>query len=85
VTYPREILNRLKWTEGENLAEAIIIYLHRGAPGDVMTVLGKDIVALERSFFVTKEAKIPFHRIRRIEYRGRSLFQVEEGKGRREE
>lgn len=85
MTYPREILNRLKWTEGEDLAEAIITYLHRGAPGDAMTVLGKDIVELERSFFITKEAKIPFHRIRRIEYRGQTLFQVDEKKEREEE
>jgi hypothetical protein len=85
VTYPREILNRLKWTEGEDLAEAIVTYLHRGAPGDVMAMLGKDIVELERSFFVTKEAKIPFHRIRRIEYRGQTLFQVDEKKERGEE
>ena len=85
MTYPREILNRLKWTEGEDLAEAIVTYLHRGAPGDVMAMLGKDIVELERSFFVTKEAKIPFHRIRRIEYRGQTLFQVDKKKERREE
>jgi uncharacterized protein (UPF0248 family) len=74
VTYPREILNRLKWTEGDDIRDARICYLHRGAPGDERCIGGSEIVELERSFFVTGEAKIPYHRIRRIEYRGRVLF-----------
>ncbi len=75
--YPRAILNRLKWTEGEDISEAKITYLHRGAPGDRMSIKGSEIVELERSFFVTADAKIPYHRIRRIEYRGRVLFDSE--------
>ncbi|MGD1061082.1 MAG: RNA repair domain-containing protein [Methanomassiliicoccales archaeon] len=74
VTYPREILNMLRWTKGEDLSEAKICYLHRGAPGDERCIEGREIIELERSFFVTGEAKIPYHRIRRIEYRGRLLF-----------
>jgi len=74
VTHPREILNMLKWTDGEDLKEARICYLHRGAPGDERCIEGQEIVELERSFFVTEEATIPYHRIRRIEYRGRVLF-----------
>ncbi len=75
--YPRAILNRLKWTEGEDISEAKITYLHRGAAGDRLSIDGSDIVELERSFFVTEEAKIPYHRIRRIEYRGQVLFDGE--------
>ena len=74
MTYPREILNMLRWTEGEDIREARICYLHRGAPRDERCIEGREIVELERSFFVTEEAKIPYHRIRRIEYRGRVLF-----------
>jgi hypothetical protein len=72
--YPHAILNRLRWMEGEDIGEARIIYLHRGAPGDERSIEGNEIMELERSFFVTAEAKIPYHRIRRIEYRGRVLF-----------
>ncbi|HXZ24202.1 MAG TPA: RNA repair domain-containing protein [Methanomassiliicoccales archaeon] len=75
--YPHTVLNRLKWTEGEDLAEAKITYLHRGAPGDERRIEGSEIIELERSFFVTDDAKIPYHRIRRIEYRGRVLFNSE--------
>jgi uncharacterized protein (UPF0248 family) len=78
VTYPRQILNTLRWKPGEDLAGAWITYVHRGAPGDEMTVSGSDIVELERSFFVTKEAKIPYHRIKLIRYRGNAIFDLQE-------
>ena len=72
MTYPRQVLNVLRWKPGDDLSEAWITYVHRGTPGDEMTVPGSDVVELERSFFVTKEAKIPYHRIKLIRYRGRS-------------
>jgi uncharacterized protein (UPF0248 family) len=77
VTYPREVLNELRWKPGENLAEAMITYVHRGAPGDEMTISGGDIVELEHSFFVTKDAKIPYHRIKLIRYRAKVIFDIE--------
>jgi len=77
VTYPRQLLNALRWKPGEELSEAWITYVHRGAPGDEMTVPGSDVVELERSFFVTKEAKIPYHRIKLICYRGKILFDLQ--------
>lgn len=75
MVYPREVLNQLRWTEGLGLDDAVITYLHRGAPGDIMTVSGSEIVELERSFFVTVDSKIPYHRIRRIEHRGKVLYE----------
>jgi uncharacterized protein (UPF0248 family) len=42
-----------------------------------MTISGSDLVELERSFFVTKEAKIPYHRIKLIRYRGEVLFDLQ--------
>lgn len=74
MVYPREVLNRLKWTEGESLDEAVIWYVHRGAPGDVLRISGDMIKELGHGFFDTKEATIPYHRIVKIEYRGRLLF-----------
>jgi uncharacterized protein (UPF0248 family) len=75
MVYPREVLNRLKWTEGESLDEAVIFYIHRGAPGDVASVTGADIVSLGRGFFDLDEVSIPYHRILRIEYRGEVIFE----------
>ncbi len=70
--FPRDVLNRLRWTEG--LDEVTVTYLHRGAPGDRLAIKGSDIVELERSFFVTVDSKIPYHRIRTIERRGEVLY-----------
>jgi uncharacterized protein (UPF0248 family) len=76
MTYPREVLNELKWKPGMSLDKAEITYIHRGAPRDEMTIQGSDIIELERSFFVTQESKIPYHRIKRIVYEGKLLFDI---------
>lgn len=75
MVYPREVLNRLRWTEGESLKDAVIWYVHRGAPGDVLKIAGDRLRSLGRGFFETDEAMIPYHRILRIDYRGRTLFE----------
>ncbi len=74
MVYPREVLTRLKWKEGESLADAVIWYVHRGAPGNFMKITGKVITSLGKGFFDTTEATIPYHRILRIDYRGETLF-----------
>jgi uncharacterized protein len=74
MVYPREVLNRLRWKDGESLTEAVIWYVHRGAPGDVLKITGKDITSLGRGFFDTADATIPYHRILRIDYLGETLF-----------
>ncbi|HEX7393081.1 MAG TPA: RNA repair domain-containing protein [Thermoplasmata archaeon] len=75
MVYPKEVLNRLKWTEGDSLDDAVIWYIHRGAPGDYLRIAGSSIRALGRGFFETEDAMIPYHRILRIDYRGRTLFE----------
>jgi uncharacterized protein (UPF0248 family) len=75
MVYPREVLNRLKWTEGESLEETVIWYIHRGAPGDLASVSGSEILSLGPGFFQKEDAYIPYHRIVRIEYRGRTIFE----------
>jgi uncharacterized protein (UPF0248 family) len=77
MVYPREILNRLKWTVGESLDEATIWYLHRGAPRDRLSLSGSTITSMDKGFFETDEAVIPYHRILRIEYRGKIVFDKE--------
>lgn len=81
VVFPREVLNQLKWGPSGGLERAEVTYLHRGAPGDEMTILGSEVVELERSFFCTSESKIPYHRIRRIVLDGKVLYDSSIRKG----
>lgn len=67
-------MNRLRWTGSKGLEGVTVTYLHRGVPGDRRTIAGPDILELERSFFVTADSKIPYHRIRVIERRGEVLY-----------
>lgn len=72
---PREVLNKLKWTEGMDLEKAEIWYVHRGAPNDTKIISGADIKDLGRGFFDTDEATIPYHRIFRIVYEDKIIFE----------
>ncbi len=70
--HPKPILNQIKW-RGLDLEKCEIDVLHRGAPGDKITVKGSEI-SLGRSFFTFSETMIPYHRILRIRYEGRTVF-----------
>ncbi|MFP3871385.1 MAG: DUF504 domain-containing protein [Candidatus Natronoplasma sp.] len=74
---PRDVLNELKWREKENLDEARIYYVHRGAPADFRTMQGSEIEDLGRSFIKCVEGHIPYHRIFKIEYEGEVIFERE--------
>jgi uncharacterized protein (UPF0248 family) len=78
MVYPRQVLNRLRWAQGESLEDAVIWYIHRGAPGDFLKITGRDIAALGRGFFDTAESTIPYHRILRIDSKGKTLFERDE-------
>lgn len=77
MTYPREILNRLKWKDG-SLNGVKVTYVHRGAPGDALTIHAEEIISLGRSFFSTADSDIPYHRILLIERGGEVLFDIKE-------
>jgi uncharacterized protein (UPF0248 family) len=74
---PRDILNRLKWCN--EMRDLRITILHRGAPGDRMTLTEQDIVRLGRSFMHVRrgpgEVQIPYHRILRIEAAGKVIWE----------
>jgi hypothetical protein len=78
MVFPRDVLNRLRWTDGESLDEAVIWYIHRGAPGDNIRISGGAIRSLGNLFFETEDASIPYHRVLRVDYRGRTLFEKDE-------
>ena len=69
----KDILNEMKWTK--DLGKAEIWYVHRGAPNDTKILSGKDIVTIGKSFFDTANASIPYHRIFKIVYEGKIVFE----------
>ena len=75
MTNPRDILNELKWRENCNLGHAEIYYIHRGAPNNTKIISGKDVLDLQRSFMKTNSAMIPYHRIFKIVYEHKTIFQ----------
>ena len=68
----RDLLNEIKWTK--KLEHVEIWYLHRGAPNNTKILSGKEITALGRSFLETTTATIPYHRITKILYEGKTVF-----------
>ena len=82
----RSILNELKWKPGTDFSKVEVDYIHRGAPGDVATVSGNDIAELGAWAIeitkIEKEVKsptpdkslIPYHRIIKIKYNGKTIF-----------
>ena len=76
---PKEALNKLKWHSKFNLRDSKITIAHRGAPGDVRIIDGSDVLELGHSFMRVVspegEVEIPYHRIIRIEARGKMLWQ----------
>jgi uncharacterized protein (UPF0248 family) len=68
----RDILNEIKWTKDLNNVE--IWYIHRGALNDTKSIVGNEIIGIRRSFLETATATIPYHRITKIIYKGRTIF-----------
>lgn len=72
---PREVLNELKWREGKDIAKAKVWYEHRGGKQGYAIIGGEDIIDLEKGYFTTIQARIPFYKIFRIEYEGEIIFE----------
>jgi len=75
MTNPRDILNELKWKQDYDLNQAEIWYIHRGAPNDTKIMSGKDIIKLDKSFIQTSTAMIPYHRVFKILYEKKVIFE----------
>jgi uncharacterized protein (UPF0248 family) len=73
----REVLNELRWRDPTRLADAIIVYRDRTRPEGFRTIRGPEIVELERRYFTTAGARLPYYKIERIEVEGRVWFQRE--------
>lgn len=71
----REVLNELRWREGDHLGEATLWYRDRAAASGVRIIPGAGIVDLERRYFTTRGAgRLPYYKIERIEREGKVLF-----------
>jgi len=75
----RALLLRLRHDPQYQFSRASVEYVNRGAPGDRSVVRGDQIVSLESGWMeIESELKtkiIPFHRIRRIAYDGKTLWE----------
>lgn len=69
----KEILNEIKWTKDINKVQ--LWYVHRGAINDARILSGKDIVRIEKSSLDTITATIPYHRVFKIVYDGKIVFE----------
>lgn len=72
---PRVILNKLKWRKEFYLDKAEIWYVHRGAPNDTKIISGREVLKLDKSFMQTITAMIPYHRIFKIVYEEKVIFE----------
>ncbi|HYT00352.1 MAG TPA: RNA repair domain-containing protein [Thermoplasmata archaeon] len=70
----REVLNELRWRKPGRLAEAMIWYQDRTRPEGHRVIRGSEIVDLERRYFTTAGARLPYYKVDRIECEGEILL-----------
>lgn len=73
-----QTLNRLKWTG--KLGSAEVVFIHRGAPGDIKTIKGNSIAEVRKGYIVYRNARetvIPLHRIVEVRLSGEVIWRRE--------
>lgn len=70
----RDVLNELRWREPSRLAAAVVWYRDRTRGEGYRVIRGSDIVDLERRYFTTGAARLPYYKVERIECDGKVLF-----------
>lgn len=73
----RDTLNELKWRRKYVFNDTKIYYIHRGAPQNTKIITGADILSIDKTFLRTVDAMIPHHRIFKIVYHQKTLFDRE--------
>ena len=75
--FPRELLNEVKW-KLNGLSDCVIYFISRGSPNDIAVIKGNQIIKID-NFLVLEgtpfETYIPYHRIAKIEYCGKTIFE----------
>lgn len=75
--FPRSVLNEVKW-KGFDITMCKIHYISRGSPGDIAIAEGSEIKEIDSGFLILEgvpyEKYIPYHRIKKIEYGDKTIF-----------
>jgi uncharacterized protein (UPF0248 family) len=71
---PRDVLNKIKWSDEFSFSELEVWYIHRGAPNNTKILSGEDIQKIEKTFIETNSTMIPMHRVFKIQYKGKTIF-----------
>ncbi len=71
----REILNELRWRQPNRLVDANVFYRDRTRPEGHRLIRGSQIMGLERRYFTTPSARLPYYKIEKIECAGETLFE----------
>jgi len=71
----RDILNKIKWQNEDELRNILIWYVHRGAPNNVKCITGDTIQSIGKTFLETPDGMIPHHRIFRILYNNTVVYE----------
>ncbi len=71
----RDVLNELRWREGNRLGDAVLFYRDRTRPEGHRLIRGSEIIELERRYFSTGTGRLPYYKIERIEVAGEVVFE----------
>jgi len=72
----KNILNMILWHPEMEIDHAKVSYIHRGAPGNIKTIQGFIIDKIENGFLLLNdETQIPFHRIIKIKYEDKLIWE----------
>ncbi len=75
VATAREVLNALRWRGDRDLRTAVIEYADRTRPEGFRVIAGGEIVDLERRYFTTATARLPYYKVLRIAYGAEVVFE----------
>ncbi len=78
----RKILNEYKWREDRDFSLIEVHYIDRLNPRGYGVLRGDDIEDMGTKFIFTKNGMIPYHRVIRILYDGKIIYQKVSGENR---
>ncbi len=71
----RKTLNEYKWREDRDFNLIEVHYIDRLNPKGYAVLKGEDIEDMGEKFIFTKNGMIPYHRVIRILYKGKLIFE----------
>ncbi len=71
----RDILNEYKWRKDRDFSQIEVHYIDRLSPQGYAVLKGEDISDLGSKFMFTRTGMIPYHRVIRILYQGKIIYE----------